>query len=55
MCLIFLGIAEDPSNAAGFWGDYSNCDIPLWTLEALYEDIANNHQVRLIVIGRIRT
>ena len=27
---------------AGMWGDY-NCDLPVWTYEALLEDIKTNH------------
>lgn len=25
--------------AAGYWGDY-NCDVPLWTLEDLFQKLA---------------
>ncbi|RXG62294.1 Sphingomyelin phosphodiesterase [Armadillidium vulgare] len=37
------GIAVDPSDGAGFWGSYGNCDIPKWSLAALYQHISENH------------
>ncbi|RXG55132.1 Sphingomyelin phosphodiesterase [Armadillidium vulgare] len=37
------GIAADPSDAAGFWGSYGECDIPKWSLAALYQHISENH------------
>jgi sphingomyelin phosphodiesterase len=30
---------------AGYWGDYRNCDIPIWTLENMFEYISKNEQV----------
>jgi sphingomyelin phosphodiesterase len=35
----------DPSRLAGFWGDYRNCDVPIWTVENMFEHIAENEQV----------
>lgn len=37
--------AVDRSKLAGYWGDYRNCDIPLWTLENMFEHITKNEQV----------
>lgn len=30
---------------AGYWGDYRNCDVPIWTVESMFENIAKNEQV----------
>jgi len=28
--------------SAGFWGDYRNCDVPIWTVENMFDYIAKN-------------
>lgn len=33
---------------AGYWGDYRNCDIPVWTVESMFEHIAMNEQFDFI-------
>lgn len=35
----------DPA-PAGFWGDYRNCDTPLWAYDDAIETIHENHKVR---------
>ncbi|KAL7639245.1 UNVERIFIED_CONTAM: hypothetical protein RMT77_009733 [Armadillidium vulgare] len=37
------GTPEDPNDGAGFWGSMGNCDIPRWSLEALYQYISDNN------------
>lgn len=37
----------DLSKLAGHWGDYRNCDIPLWTLENMFEHITKNEKVQI--------
>ena len=32
---------------AGYWGDYRNCDIPLWTAENMFKHISENEEVYL--------
>lgn len=29
---------------AGYWGDYRNCDVPVWTVESMFNHIANNEK-----------
>ncbi len=29
---------------SGYWGDYRNCDVPLWTVESMFNHIAKNEQ-----------
>jgi sphingomyelin phosphodiesterase len=33
--------------SAGFWGDYRNCDIPIWTVEDMFDHISKNEKVIL--------
>ena len=33
------------NSTAGYWGDYRNCDVPLWTVENMFEYISKNEQV----------
>jgi len=35
----------DKSESAGFWGDYRNCDIPVWTVENMFEHISKHEKV----------
>ncbi|KAA0199151.1 hypothetical protein HAZT_HAZT000080, partial [Hyalella azteca] len=37
------GPVKAPEDAAGFWGDYRACDLPKWTIEAIYEHILAEH------------
>ncbi|ROT72613.1 Sphingomyelin phosphodiesterase B [Penaeus vannamei] len=38
------GVVETPEAAAGYWGDYRNCDAPRWLLEAIFSHINETHQ-----------
>ena len=38
------------SNKAGYWGDYRNCDTPLWTIENMFDHISKNEEVILIFL-----
>jgi len=33
---------------AGYWGDYRNCDVPLWTVENMFEHISKTEQFDFI-------
>jgi sphingomyelin phosphodiesterase len=33
----------DPSDKAGYWGDYRKCDTPLRTIESMYRHISKTH------------
>jgi len=33
------------NQTAGFWGDYRHCDIPLWTVESMFDHISRNEEV----------
>ncbi len=35
-------MSNDPP--AGYWGDYRNCDVPLWTVENMFEHISKTEQ-----------
>jgi len=35
------------AGGAFYWGDYRNCDIPLWTLENMFQHIAEYEKVNL--------
>ncbi|KAA0199149.1 hypothetical protein HAZT_HAZT000078 [Hyalella azteca] len=37
------GPVKAPEDSAGFWGDYRACDLPKWTVEAIYEHILAEH------------
>lgn len=36
-----------PEMLAGYWGDYRNCDVPIWLVENLFDFISNNEKVRV--------
>jgi len=38
---------NDDSKLAGYWGDYRNCDVPLWTVENMFDHISKNEDVIL--------
>ena len=40
-------IEFEESIYAGFWGDYRSCDIPLWTVENMFEHISKNEDVKI--------
>lgn len=46
-CRITDGIPKQPSNGAGRWGDYRKCDTPKQTIESMFQQIANYHQVKV--------
>lgn len=44
-CRESSGSPSTPSDAAGYWGDYRNCDTPLRTLENMLAHINKTHKV----------
>lgn len=42
-CRAESGPLETPEAAAGYWGDYRNCDAPRWLLESMYAHISEQH------------
>jgi sphingomyelin phosphodiesterase len=34
-----------PDRLAGYWGDYRDCDLPLWTLQNMFQHIASKEDV----------
>ena len=38
------GTAKIGENGAGFWGDYRNCDLPVWTSEKIFEHLIETEQ-----------
>lgn len=49
-CRSDSGLPTDPSKAAGKWGDY-NCDIPIWTLETMFDYIREDTKPDAILWG----
>lgn len=41
---------SDESKLAGYWGDYRNCDVPVWTVENMFDHISKNEKVKYIFI-----
>jgi hypothetical protein len=39
---------NDNESIAGFWGATNLCDIPLWTVENMFNNIRKNEQVNQI-------
>lgn len=37
---------REPSPPAGYWGDYRNCDTPIWAFDDAVEHIHETHKVR---------
>jgi hypothetical protein len=35
----------DDLKLAGYWGDYRNCDVPIWTVENMFDYISKNENV----------
>ena len=48
-CRAGSGIPANESAIAGYWGDYRDCDLPLWTLRNSMEHIASTHSVSLLL------
>lgn len=40
--------AEGTTKAAGFWGDYRECDLPWQTIENAFDHIKENHKIDII-------
>jgi hypothetical protein len=40
------GVELNENNTAGYWGDYRNCDVPLWTVENMFDYISKNEKVK---------
>ncbi|KAH8271353.1 hypothetical protein KR018_007389 [Drosophila ironensis] len=47
-CRDDLAAGADSSGAAGFWGDYRDCDTPRATIVSAFEHIRDNHKVQWI-------
>ena len=45
-CRPSSGNLSDPSHAAGYWGDYRTCDIPMRTIEKALGHMSRQHPVR---------
>ncbi|CAF0958145.1 unnamed protein product [Brachionus calyciflorus] len=39
---------KSESRFAGYWGDYRNCDVPVWTVENMFEHLSKNEQFDII-------
>lgn len=48
-CRRSSGTPAIPSDAAGYWGDYRNCDIPLRMLENMLAHINKTHKVDYVI------
>ncbi|KFM77578.1 Sphingomyelin phosphodiesterase, partial [Stegodyphus mimosarum] len=48
-CREASGTPAVPSDAAGYWGDYRNCDIPLRTLENMLNHINKTHKIDYVI------
>ncbi|XP_022243798.1 sphingomyelin phosphodiesterase-like [Limulus polyphemus] len=48
-CRITNEPASHPSKAAGKWGDYRNCDMPLRTLESMLKHVTDNHKIDYVI------
>ena len=44
-CRESSGNVTDPADAAGYWGDYRNCDMPWRTIESAVAHMAQQHNV----------
>lgn len=45
-CRKSQGEPKEPSGAAGYWGDYRDCDSPMHAFKDLIKHAANQHAVR---------
>ena len=53
MCCRADSIPRDSNNniAAGFWGSSNKCDVPIWLVENMFQNIADNEEVRISFIN----
>lgn len=47
-CRETVGKPSSPSSKAGKWGDYRDCDSPIYMVDNMFENIAKNHKVDYI-------
>ena len=47
-CRASSGTVTNASDAAGYWGDYRTCDMPLRTIENAMSQMAQQHPVRIV-------
>lgn len=47
-CQRHKDVAEGTSKAAGYWGDYRECDLPWQTVENAFNHIKDNHKIDYI-------
>jgi sphingomyelin phosphodiesterase len=45
-CRMDQGIPANESQRAGYWGDYRNCDAPLYAFDNQVQEAATRHQVK---------
>ena len=38
-CMNWTDMAPEGEQGAGYWGDIAECDLPVWTFEAMMEQI----------------
>jgi hypothetical protein len=43
------GKPDRPEAAAGYWGDYRDCDIPWQTVQNTLQQIKENHKVNMCI------
>jgi hypothetical protein len=53
VCCRADSIPRDSNNntAAAFWGSSSKCEVPIWLIENMFQNIANNEEVRISSIN----
>ena len=51
-CRSDQGIPDRPEAAAGYWGDYRDCDIPWHTVQNTLQQIKQNHKVNTSTCNR---
>ncbi len=53
MCCRADSIPRDSNKniAAGFWGSSNKCDVPIWLVENMFQNIADNEEVRISFIN----
>ncbi|TRY66942.1 hypothetical protein TCAL_07657 [Tigriopus californicus] len=42
-CMNTTGLAQGDERRAGYWGDIADCDLPIWTFEAMLQQIKEDH------------
>jgi hypothetical protein len=48
-CRSTQGSPKNPAAAAGYWGDYRNCDTPWNVFEDTLQQVKKIHQVKIIL------